>query len=103
MAFNFSFFGTNEHRVFNYRPRYFDEEKEERRKKFGDVDNSAKEEKYVPGSYIKGSFRDGNYQRQKGESKAQKYMGMVALILAFVVVYLVVKMWPYMMAALGIN
>ena len=28
MGFNFGFFGTPEHRVFKYRPRYYDEEKE---------------------------------------------------------------------------
>ena len=69
MGFNFGFFGTPEHRVFNYKPRYYDEEKDELRKKFGKVDGSldGKDKEYVPGSYLKGSFRDGNYQRQKSE------------------------------------
>ena len=35
--FNFGFFGNQEHRVFNYKPRYYDPEEEERRRMFGDV------------------------------------------------------------------
>ena len=31
-GFNFGFFGNQEHRVFNYKPRYYDVEAEERRK-----------------------------------------------------------------------
>ena len=38
--FNFGFFGNQEHRVFNYKPRYYDPEEEERRRMFGDVDGS---------------------------------------------------------------
>jgi len=103
MAFNFSFFGTNEHRVFNYKPRYYDVEEEERRKKFGKVDGSFEKEKYVPGSYIKGSFRDGNYQVQRGQTKAQKIIGLIALVLMFVVIIFIAKMWPYMLSALGVQ
>ena len=102
MAFNFSFFGTNEHRVFNYKPRYYDVEKEELKRKFGHVDGSMKDETYVPGSYIKGSFRNGNYQRQRGQTKAQKIIGLIALVLMFVVIFFIAKMWPYMLAALGV-
>ena len=42
MGFNFNFFGTPEHRVFRYRPRYYDEEKEALKEKFGHVDGSRK-------------------------------------------------------------
>ena len=38
--FNFGFFGTSEHRVFNYKPRYYDPEEEKRRQLFGDVDGT---------------------------------------------------------------
>ena len=97
MGFNFGFFGTPEHRVFNYKPRYYDEEKDELRKKFGKVDGSlvGKDKEYVPGSYLKGSFRDGNYQRQKSEgSRMQKLIGMVALLLAIVALIFIAKCWP---------
>ena len=46
MGFNFSFFGTPEHRVFNYRPRYYDPEKEALKEKFGKVDGRLEKEKY---------------------------------------------------------
>ena len=45
MAFNFSFFGKQEHRVFNYKPIYFDQEKEERRQMFGQVDDTDDKKK----------------------------------------------------------
>ncbi len=93
MGFNFGFFGTPEHRVFNYRPRYYDVEKDELKQKFGNVDGS-KEKEYTPGSYIKGSLRDGNYQRQSGSSTAQKVIGAVALILAFAIMILIAKYYP---------
>ena len=47
MGFNFSFFGKQEVRKFNYRPRFYDPEAEERRKKYGDF--TKKNEGYVPG------------------------------------------------------
>ena len=39
-GFNFGFFGDQEHRVFNYKPRYYDPEKEALKAKFGDVDGT---------------------------------------------------------------
>lgn len=100
MGFNFSFFGDSEHRVFNYKPRYYDPEKEARRRMFGNVDGSnekaSKEgEKYVPGKYIYGSLRDGNYQvtRSPKSSKAQKIIGLIGLLLFFVIMYLIAKFY----------
>lgn len=93
MGFNFSFFGRQEHRVFNYRPRYYDPEKEELKQKFGNVDGSAKEN-YTPGSYISGSFRDGNYQRTREVGGAHHIISIVALVLVFLVIYLIAKYYP---------
>ena len=45
MGFNFNFFGENEHRVFNYKPRYFDPEAEERKKLFGKVDGLSDQDR----------------------------------------------------------
>ena len=59
MGFNFSFFGKQEVRKFNYIPRFYDPEAEERRKKYGDFTKKA--EGYTPGKHVKGHFRDGNY------------------------------------------
>lgn len=95
MGFNFGFFGTPEHRVFNYKPRYYDPEKEELRKKFGAVDGhpagESSDGKYVPGSYIKGSLRDGNYSVTRASGKGHKVLGMISLVLAFAILLLILK------------
>ena len=98
MGFNFNFFSETEHRVFNYKPIYFDPEKEERRRFFGDHGQEGKaagEEPYTPGKYIQGSFRDGNYQRLRTSSstKAQKVIGIVGLVLFFVVLYYIAQFY----------
>lgn len=93
MGFNFSFFGTQEHRVFNYRPRYYDPEKEALKEKFGHVDGSKSGENYSPGSYIKGSLRNGNYQRTKNVSRTQVIVGIVSMVLFFVVLILITKFY----------
>lgn len=93
MGFNFGFFGSQEHRVFNYKPRYYDPEKEKLKQKFGKVDGSLEEETYTPGSYIKGSLRDGNYQRTRNVNKVQKIIGIVGLMLFFVVLVLITKFY----------
>lgn len=122
MGFNFSFFGNQEHRVFNYKPRYFDPEKEERKRIFGKVDGSLEEansnntnthntnskaatqaqpeskEEYTPGKYISGSFRDGNYQRTKPDTgKTHRLIGLVGLLLFFVILYYIVQFYGYIL------
>ena len=56
--FNFGFFGNQPHRVFNYKPRYYDPEEEKRRQMFGDVDGTNEKARengeYVPGSSLRG-------------------------------------------------
>ncbi len=99
MGFSFNFFGTQEVRKFNYKPRFYDPETEERRKKYGDF-TKPQEEKYVPGSHIKGSWRDGNYSKMKDVSKNQKVIGMVTMILLFTVVYLIYKYFPLLIDSL---
>ncbi len=91
MAFGFGFGSSREHRVFNYRPRYYDVEKEELREKFGHVDGSNEKEEYVPGSIIKNSLRNGNYSRTRGANKVQKIIGYVGLLLFFVVLIYLIK------------
>lgn len=93
MGFSFNFFGTQEVRKFSYKPRFYDPEAEERRKKYGDF-TKPKPEKYVPGQHVKGSFRDGNYQRTKEVSRNQKAVGMVTMILLFAVIFLIYKYFP---------
>lgn len=99
MGFNFSFFGKQEVRGFNYRPRFYDPEAEERRKKYGDF--TKKDEPYVPGTHIKGSFRDGGYQKKKDMSRNQKAIGVITMILLFAVIYLIYEYYPILLQALG--
>lgn len=102
MGFNFNFFGKQEVRKFNYRPRFYDPEAEARRRKYGDLTKKDSEgEKYVPGSYVKGSLRNGNYQRTEDVSKNQKILGIVTTVLLFAVVYLVYKYFPLLIESLS--
>ncbi|MCQ2186664.1 MAG: hypothetical protein MJY92_08110 [Bacteroidales bacterium] len=122
MGFNFSLFGENEHRQFNYKPRYYDVEKEERRggnegrsrrsphddkEKKEAQDQAAKDAaqngsaagQHKPGRYISGSFRDGNYQRtRKDTSKTQKIIGIVSLVLIFVVFIYIAKFYTFLLS-----
>ena len=99
MGFNFSFFGKQEVRKFNYRPRFYDPEAEERRKKYGDF-TKPKDDKYVPGQHVKGSFRDGNYQKKQEINRNQKNIGIVTMLLLFAVVYLIFKYFPLLVDSL---
>ena len=93
-SLKWDFFGNREHRVFNYRPRYYDPEEEERRRMFGDVDGSNERAKkdgtYIPGSSIRGAWRDGNYKRTRSaHSRTQAIIGIVTMIfIALVLVYI---------------
>ena len=92
----FNFFGDQEHKVFDYKPIYYDKEKEELKKKFGRVDGSLEKEDgaYVPGSYLKGSFRDGGYQRTRSSAgKAANIIGLVALLLIVAVLFYIAKFY----------
>ena len=97
MGFNFSFFGKQEVRRFNYRPRFYDPEAEARRQKYGDFTEERKEDGYVPGKHVKGSLRDGSYSQTRDMSQNQKVMGAISLLLLFAVIFLLVKYFPILM------
>ena len=101
MGFSFNFFGKQEVRKFNYRPRFYDPDKEERRRKFGDHSKEAADKPYVPGKHLKGSLRDGNYSRTEEVRKNQKFVGMITTVLLFTVIYLIVKYYPILLEALS--
>jgi hypothetical protein len=93
----FNWFGEQDHKVFDYRPRYYDKDKEALKQKFGSVDGSQDKETYVPGSYIKGSLRDGNYcRRRTTASKAQNIIGLVGLLLVIIVLVYIAKFYMLM-------
>ena len=98
MGFNFSFFGKQEVRKFSYKPRFYDPETEERRKKFGDFTKPKSE--YTPGQHLRGSMRDGNSSQTKDLSGNQKFLGAMSLILLFVVIFLLWKYFPVLLDSL---
>lgn len=103
----FNFFGDSEHRVFNYKPVYYNPEEEERKRKFARVDGSLekkaeeqsqdgtdKSKGYVPGSYVKGAFTDGNYKSSRTHTtRTQTIIGIVTMVLIFVVLYLIARFY----------
>ena len=102
MGFNFSFFGTQEVRRFSYKPRFYDPEKEEQKKRLKKAGFKNEEEHtYVPGQHLRGSLRDGNYQRKVEVSRNQKRIGVVTMGLLFAVIYLVYKYFPLLVDTLA--
>lgn len=90
----FNMFGDSEHRVFNYKPRYFDPEEERRRRLFGDVDGSNQKKAYEPGSQLRGSFRSGAYKKEKSHSNpVQNFIGIVGLVLVFIILFYIAKFY----------
>ena len=92
----FNFFGENEHRVFNYKPIYFDPEEEERKRRFGAVDGSLEREKkegtYVPGTHIRGSFREGSRTRTPMK-RVQTIIGIISMLLICAVLLYIAKFY----------
>lgn len=92
----FNFFGDNEHRVFNYKPIYYDPAEEERKRRFGAVDGTMEKEKkegtYVPGTYIKGAFREGARTRTPMK-RVQTIIGIISLLLIVVVLWYIAKFY----------
>lgn len=99
MGFSFNFFGKQEVRRFNYKPRFYDPEEEERREKFGDHHKQEKKE-YVPGEIVRGSLREGNYKETEDVTKNQKFLGVLTLILMFAVVFALFKYFPKLLEAM---
>lgn len=90
----FNWFGETEHRVFNYKPRYYDPEKEELKKKFGKVDGSTEKENYAPGSYVRGAFRDGHYSKERSHAtKVGNIIGIIGLLLIAIVLIYIAKFY----------
>lgn len=99
MGFSFNFFGKQEVRRFNYKPRLYDPEEEERRQKFGD--HSSEKKEYVPGELVRGSLRDENYKDIKDVTRNQKYLGMLTMLLLFAVVVALAIYYPRLIALLS--
>ena len=90
-----NFMGQEEHRVFNYKPIYYDKDEEERKRKFAAVDGSlekkdedGKEKTYVPGSYV-----HGNYATRRGTGKIPAIIGVIGVILFVVILMYIAKFY----------
>ena len=91
--FNFGIFGEQEHRVFNYKPRYYDPEKDAVKEKFASVDGSMEKKDYVPGSYVKGAFkREDRYRTSSG--RVRMIVSLGGLLLIVVALIYIAKMYP---------
>ena len=87
--FNFSFFGDQERRSYNYQPRFYDPEKDRFRK------NEKKEgEEYIPGEYIIKSFSDRSFRKTKsGATRAQNIIGIIGLFLLAAVIFMMIRIY----------
>ncbi len=93
----FNFFGDGEHKVFDYKPIYYDKAEDERRKAFGQVDGSASKPSgdgsYVPGSYIQGAFRGAGHRTHTPMKRVQTIIGIVTLLLLAAVLFFILKFY----------
>lgn len=91
-----SFFRIPAHNVFDYKPRFYDPEKEKRKEKLrlirdeqGKHDNLESVDNVVPGSRIKGSFRSG-MSRRKYSRRSSVVRFLVILGFLFFIAYLII-------------
>lgn len=86
MALRFSFFKTPKHKVFTYRPLYYDPVKEEFNERVARIRTSMEEENrtrqerlHYPGRSIRGSFQKALYQNRR-HAGDNKYVRMVMIL-----------------------
>jgi hypothetical protein len=96
--FNFGIFGEQEHRVFNYKPRYYDPEKEAVKEKFASVDGSMEKKDYVPGSYDKGAFKRADRYRTSGD-RTRMIVSLAGLLLIIVALIYIAKIYPSLVSS----
>lgn len=90
MGIRISFFSTPKHRVFNYKPRYWDESKErlqELEEKYGK--SPEKPKRYIPGSTIRSAYRNGleGERRDTGRGKIRTFLTFATVIAAMLAAY----------------
>ena len=99
----FQFFHLPKHRVFNYTPIYYDENKEKYGRSRGKTDENGN---YIPGSIVEGGFRKNAFAsrpRKDSYSRWRRYVvyALLATILALLFYYS--KMFAHMLALLKIQ
>ncbi|MCI2081822.1 MAG: hypothetical protein LKK19_02540 [Bacteroidales bacterium] len=105
-----SFFDTPEHKVFTYKPRFYDPDKEKikqayakkrlKAEKQGEALPETGKDEYKPGEYIHGAYDSPKFE-QKTSHVSNKGIRSIAwicsLILAFLIVYIIFdKFVPYL-------
>jgi hypothetical protein len=106
MALRFSFFKIPEHKRFEYIPRIWNPEKEERderlrqiREELGIITNTSDGKPYVPN--IKGSFRKEYEQNNKGKvklgysNKIRSFIIIGSILLLCIIFFYIIQLYPY--------
>ena len=106
MSLRLRFFKVPKHSSFNFKPRYYDEEKEElqeRLKRVEDLKNGSVEaaKARLSGGFKRG-FNQGNSQfRRKQVAQSNKILFFTMLTLGALTVYLLVRYMPGIANVLG--
>jgi len=91
-----SFFKLPQYNVFDYKPRFYDPEKEERKEKLNELRQSLgkkpldEDEKVKPGSTIKGSFKP-KMPRTAFRSRSSTLRLFVIIAVLFFLAYLIIS------------
>lgn len=110
MGLNFSFFKTPRHRVFNYQPLYYDEQKEKMDERVTDADRERakregidwKNDRYIPGKSIRGSIRNVNEKnrRHSMSPSTRRVVTIVSILILFVLAYFVADYFGFFISSL---
>lgn len=100
MAFRISFFNTPKHRVFTYKPRYYDETKEhikELKEKYHPKESETGT--YIPGLSIREAYRKGieGNRKDAGGVKVKGYIVFITLIVLFIAAYYIAQLFPILL------
>ena len=92
----FAFFKEPSHKVFNYKPRFYDPAKEELERKIDEAERQSRGE-YVPGAAIRGSF-----QRMRMESKRSRAVSPAKRILTLITIAIILLALFYFSEYMGL-
>ncbi|MDR0725155.1 MAG: hypothetical protein LBF59_03990 [Prevotellaceae bacterium] len=106
MALRFSFFKIPQHKRFEYTPRIWNPEKEEReerlkrvREELGIIDNTSDGKPYIPN--IRGSFRREYEQNKKSKKQfnyntIRSYIIIGTILLLCIIFFYFIRIYPYL-------
>ena len=92
MALNISFFKTPKHKVFTYRPIFYDPEKErleERRKAHDAAREAERRQLDYPGKNIRGSFQKSLYENRRhvATNSFTRIVVILSILLFFILIF----------------